>query len=461
MRATFLAKAVLALVLVACAAPALAADTDIVITEIMQNPLVLADTDGEWFELHNTGATPVDIEGWTVKDDGTNTFTIASGGPLPVPAGGYVVLARNATAMAGQGVTVFYQYGGTGTFDIGNSDDEIVLLNTSLVEIDRVMYDGGAAVARPQRRLDDVGRGLGRQQRRRQLEHLDRGLRRRRQGHPRRAQRRRAPAAAGGQQRDPPAHPARARRDGDRHRRRHRQRRHRHRRHPVRAAQRRRLPGHGHGQHRRRRLHRHHRRGPAGRRGGLLRLRHRQRRPDRRQPRRRTRHLLQLRGGAAGDHAHRHHPRRQRRLRRHPGHGAGPGLHPRRLQGRRRERLGLPAGRQRPRAERVRHVVQHRRRPAQRHLGHRRGDRPPGLVHHHGRDHQLRGHDDHDGQRGADARDPGHRRSGRARQRGHLHRGRRPDHRHRHHRRHQPRPQRDHRRRLRARGPAHRRRRGR
>ena len=144
MRRTFLARAVLALTLLASAAPAPAADTDLVITEIMQNPLVLADTDGEWFEIHNTGASPVDIEGWTVKDDGTNTFTIASGGPLPVPAGAYVVLARNATAMAGQGVTVFYQYGGTGTFDIGNADDEIVLLNTSLVEIDRVAYDGGA-----------------------------------------------------------------------------------------------------------------------------------------------------------------------------------------------------------------------------------------------------------------------------------------------------------------------------
>ncbi len=143
MRATFLAKAVLALVLVTCAAPALAADTDIVITEIMQNPLVLADTDGEWFELHNTGAAAVDINGWTIKDDGTNSIVVANGGPLVVPAGAYVVLARNSAAMATQGVTVFYQYGGTGTFDLGNADDELVLLNTGLVEIDRVMWDGG------------------------------------------------------------------------------------------------------------------------------------------------------------------------------------------------------------------------------------------------------------------------------------------------------------------------------
>ena len=140
MRPTFLARAVLALLLVACAAPALAADTDIVITEIMQNPLVLADTDGEWFELHNTGAAPVDINGWTIRDDGTNSHVIAGGGPVLVPAGAYVVLGRNATAMAGQGVTLLYQYTG---IDLGNGDDEVVLLNASLAEIDRVMYDGG------------------------------------------------------------------------------------------------------------------------------------------------------------------------------------------------------------------------------------------------------------------------------------------------------------------------------
>jgi hypothetical protein len=119
---------------------ALAADTDIVITEIMQNPLVMVDTDGEWFELHNTGATPVDLEGWTVSDLGTNSFTIVAGNTAVVPAGGYAVLGRNATAMAGQGVTLLYQYTG---MDLGNTDDELILTSDLAVEIDRVEWDGG------------------------------------------------------------------------------------------------------------------------------------------------------------------------------------------------------------------------------------------------------------------------------------------------------------------------------
>ncbi len=127
-------------ILLLSASAVTAADTDIVINEIMQNPSVLSDTVGEWFEIVNTGVDPVDIEGWTLKDDGSDSHVIASGGPLVIPAGGYAVLARDAATMALEGVTALYQYSG---FLLSNSADEVVLLNASLVEIDRVNYDGG------------------------------------------------------------------------------------------------------------------------------------------------------------------------------------------------------------------------------------------------------------------------------------------------------------------------------
>ena len=72
------------------AGTALAADTDIVITEIMQNPNFLFDTEGEWFEVFNAGATPVDLNGWTISDNGTDSHVIAAS--AIVPAGGYAVL---------------------------------------------------------------------------------------------------------------------------------------------------------------------------------------------------------------------------------------------------------------------------------------------------------------------------------------------------------------------------------
>lgn len=128
----------LALAVVALTTTALAADTDIVITEIMQNPSALLDDVGEWFEVHNTGPDPVDLNGWTIQDAGIDSHVIA--GSAVVPAGGYAVLCRNATAMAGEGVTALYEYTG---ITLANGDDEVILLNASAVEIDRVEYDGG------------------------------------------------------------------------------------------------------------------------------------------------------------------------------------------------------------------------------------------------------------------------------------------------------------------------------
>ena len=49
---------------------------DLVITEIMKDPSG-SDTIGEWFEIHNTGPTPVDIEGWTIQDNDFDSHVIA------------------------------------------------------------------------------------------------------------------------------------------------------------------------------------------------------------------------------------------------------------------------------------------------------------------------------------------------------------------------------------------------
>jgi len=116
-----------------------AAPGDIVITEIMQNPSVLSDTEGEWFEIHNLTVAAIDIEGWTISDLGVDSHVITTGGTVMVPAGGYAVLCRNATAMAGEGVTALYQYAG---FLLANGDDEIILTDTGAVEINRVEYTG-------------------------------------------------------------------------------------------------------------------------------------------------------------------------------------------------------------------------------------------------------------------------------------------------------------------------------
>jgi hypothetical protein len=68
---------------------------DLVITEVMPDPAVVADAQGEWFELYATAA--VDLNGLQVGPiDGTNPGTVASARCLALEAGDYALLARNA-----------------------------------------------------------------------------------------------------------------------------------------------------------------------------------------------------------------------------------------------------------------------------------------------------------------------------------------------------------------------------
>ena len=113
---------------------------EIVITEIMQNPDAVFDSNGEWFEIFNPTASAIDIDGWTISDLGTDSHTISNGGPLLVPAGGFLVLARNDNFLTNGGVTVDYEYSG---ITLANGDDEVILVDDLANEIDRVEYDGG------------------------------------------------------------------------------------------------------------------------------------------------------------------------------------------------------------------------------------------------------------------------------------------------------------------------------
>ena len=135
------------LVLAAFMALANSAAAQVVINEIMQNPAAVSDSNGEWFEVYNPTASAIDIEGWTIQDNDIDSHVIANGGPLIVPAGGYLVLGNNLDSGTNGGVAVDYAYGSS--FFLSNGGDELVLLDTLLAEVDRVEWDGGPAFPDP------------------------------------------------------------------------------------------------------------------------------------------------------------------------------------------------------------------------------------------------------------------------------------------------------------------------
>ncbi len=122
----------------------------LVITEILNDPDSVLDEVGEWFEVYNPGATPLDLRGMRISNSRTQSTSVTSTTPVIVAPRSYAVLGRNATTMTNGGVTVVYAYGATVmtnvlTFGNTSMDAVIIDLGSTASEIDRVAYDGSTA----------------------------------------------------------------------------------------------------------------------------------------------------------------------------------------------------------------------------------------------------------------------------------------------------------------------------
>lgn len=119
--------------------PAEAMPGDILITEIMKDPNQVQDTVGEWIELYNVTENDIDINGWTLKDDGSDNISIFHEAGVIVPAESFFVLGRESDPALNGGFDVDYVYA---SFNLANKDDEVILLSGAVV-VDQVWYDDG------------------------------------------------------------------------------------------------------------------------------------------------------------------------------------------------------------------------------------------------------------------------------------------------------------------------------
>jgi len=110
----------------------------IVVNEILQNPSIVTDSEGEWFELYNPNAANVYLQNWTILDNGSDLFNITD--PIIIPSYGNLVFGSNSDISTNGGVEVDYEYSG---FTLGNSSDEIIIRDAAGRLIDSVAWDGG------------------------------------------------------------------------------------------------------------------------------------------------------------------------------------------------------------------------------------------------------------------------------------------------------------------------------
>ncbi len=87
---------------------------DLIVSEVLAQPAAAIAATGEWLELFNNTANPVDLAGWTLDFGGGNTHVLAAaGGSTIVPAKGYLLLGQSNVAAENDGVSVQYVYGPT------------------------------------------------------------------------------------------------------------------------------------------------------------------------------------------------------------------------------------------------------------------------------------------------------------------------------------------------------------
>lgn len=124
-----------------CANPTLPVGTgELVISEFMQNPAAVSDSDGEYFEVHNPDpVNAVDMTGYTICT--VNICETLSG--VSVPAGGYLVFAVNGDPLANGGLPTSSVAMTAGQF-LGNSAGSIQVVDGASQIVGIIVYDNGA-----------------------------------------------------------------------------------------------------------------------------------------------------------------------------------------------------------------------------------------------------------------------------------------------------------------------------
>jgi len=124
----------------------LARPGDVFITEFQPDPTFVPDAEGEWFEVYNRASFPIDMNGWMLKDAGSNRHVIRREGGVVIAPGQHFVFGLNDNLIANGNVPVDYVI--DSGFRLANGPDTIELYRGS-VKIDGISYNGGSGALVP------------------------------------------------------------------------------------------------------------------------------------------------------------------------------------------------------------------------------------------------------------------------------------------------------------------------
>jgi hypothetical protein len=119
---------------------------DLVINELMIDPVDVPDARGEYVEIRNNGGAWLEFEGLRLKDWGVDDAPVVpvDAGPILLGPGHFYVICVMEDFWDNGGVecdaTIEYSTWGGG-FALSNTEDEVILAAANGVELDGVLYD--------------------------------------------------------------------------------------------------------------------------------------------------------------------------------------------------------------------------------------------------------------------------------------------------------------------------------
>jgi DNA/RNA endonuclease G (NUC1) len=119
--------------------PRPASSATVVINEVIGDPVFAESASwGEWFEVHNYGTAPVDLQGWTILSGGQPQHVI--GESVVVAPGAYAVLGRGWDPTRNGGITLAYNYfDGAATIWLDNND-YLALVDNAGAKVDSLSW---------------------------------------------------------------------------------------------------------------------------------------------------------------------------------------------------------------------------------------------------------------------------------------------------------------------------------
>lgn len=119
-----------------------AEEGDLAFSEMMINPGIVEDEVGEWVELYNTAGYPIEIAGYTFRDDDTDYWVLE--GSMVVEPGEYFVLCADMDPAINGGINCdgwFLRSTEYPGLALANGADEVVLMRPDGIEITAIRYD--------------------------------------------------------------------------------------------------------------------------------------------------------------------------------------------------------------------------------------------------------------------------------------------------------------------------------